>query len=224
MTTTPDLIESLAAEAGPVRRLRHPLLRAGSWLALAACVMLLLAIGYGVRGDIGDRWQEPVFAATLAASAATGILAAVAAFMISLPDRSRVWLLLPVPSLLAWLSTIGYGCLTDWVALTPNGIEPGEATRCFATLLLTSVPLSIALLLMLRYAAWLRPTETVIAGALAVAAITATALSLFHPFDATIMVLIWNVGVAALFVALGGAFGGRLLAWLAPRPLLHAAP
>jgi hypothetical protein len=223
VTTTPDLIETLAAEAGPVRRLRHPLLRAASWLALAALVMLLLAIGYGLRADIGDRWQDPVFAVALAASTATGILAAVAAFMISLPDRSRAWMLLPVPSLLAWLSTIGYGCLTDWVALTPNGIEPGEAARCFATLLVTSIPLSAVLLLMLRYAAWLRPTETVVTGALAVAAITATALSLFHPFDATIMILVWNIGVTALLVALGGVFGGRLLTWLAPRPLSHAA-
>ncbi len=37
-------------------------------------------------------------------------------------------------------------------------------------------------------------------GSLAVAAITATALSLFHVIDATAMILMWNVGTAALFM------------------------
>jgi hypothetical protein len=58
---------------------------------------------------------------------------------------------------------------------------------------------------------------------LAVAAIAATALSLFHDLDATIMILIWNIGLAAVLVALGGAYGRVLLAWVAPRPLSLAA-
>jgi hypothetical protein len=221
--TTPDLIEALAAEAGPIRRLRHPVLRAGSWLLLAAIIVLLIAVDHGVRSDIGERLRQPIFAAGLAASALTGILAAIAAFMISLPDRSRAWLLLPIPATLAWLSTVSYGCLIEWVEVTPAGVEAGEAARCFATLFLTSFPLSITLLLMLRYAAPLRPTETVMTGALAIAAIAATALSLFHDLDATIMILMWNVGVAAVLVALGGAYGRTLLAWMAPRPLPPAA-
>jgi hypothetical protein len=218
--TTPDLIESLAAEAVPVRRLRHPLWRAGSWLLLAAIIVLLIAVDHGVRTDIGERLRQPVFVVRLGASAVTGVLAAIAAFMISLPDRSRGWLLLPLPALLVWLSTISYGCLTDWVDMTPTGLETGEAARCFATLFLTSFPLSITLLVMLRYAATLRPTETVMTGALAVAAIAATALSLFHDLDATVMILMWNIGVTAILVALGGAFGRALLAWTAPR--IHA--
>jgi hypothetical protein len=220
--TTPDLVESLAADAAPVRRLRHPLLRAATWLLLAVVVVLLLAIDHGVRADIEVRLRQPLFVAGIAASVVTGILATIAAFMISLPDRSRAWLLLPVPALCAWLSTISYGCLTDWVEVTPAGVEAGEAARCFATLFLTSFPLSAALLLMLRYAAMLRPTETAMAGALAVAAVAATALSLFHDLDATIMILAWSIGIAALLVLLGGAYGRTLFGWVAPRPLLLA--
>lgn len=220
MITTPDLIESLAADAAPVRRLRHPILRAACWLLLAAIVVLLIAVEHGVRADIAARLRQPVFAIGLAASALTGILAAVAAFMASLPDRARAWLLLPAPALVVWLATVSYGCLTDWVEIGPAGMEPGEAARCFATLFLTSLPLSLTLLLMLRYAAALRSAETVMTGALAVAAIAATALSLFHDLDATVMVLVWNIGIA---VAFGGAYGRWLLAWIAPRPLPQAA-
>ena len=161
--------------------------------------------------------QQPVFVVSIAASLATGILAAIASFIVSLPDRSRLWLLLPGPALVVWVSTIGYGCLTDWVSLQPEGIRLGEAARCFATLALTSVPLSLAMLFMLRYAALLRPTTVAAIGSLAVAAITSTALSLFHDLDATVMVLVWNLGVAALIVALGVALGEKTFSWVAPQ-------
>ena len=217
MITTPDLIDRLVTSAKPVRRLRPPLVRACLWLLLAFAVMVLLAISHGFRSDIVQRLQQPVFVISIAASLATGILAAIASFIVSLPDRSRVWLLLPVPSLLVWVSTISYGCLTDWVSIQPGGIRLGEAARCFATLVLTSVPLSLAMLFMLRYAALLRPTLVATIGSLAVAAFTSAALSLYHDLNATMMVLMWNLGVAVLIVTLGAATGKKTFSWVAPQ-------
>jgi hypothetical protein len=46
---------------------------------------------------------------------------------------------------------------------------------------------------------------------------TAVALSILHPLDATAMILLWNFGVAALYLSLGGRYGQRLLGWVAPR-------
>jgi len=214
--TTPDLIDALAANLTPVRRLRPPVARAFSWLLLAALVLALLAVSEGTRPDLAQRSRDLTFVLSTAGTLLTGILAAVAAFMLSLPDRSRLCLLLPSPALALWLSTIGYQCLTNWVSVEPNGIRLGETARCFATLVLTSLPLSLAMLLMLRYAAPLRPTAVTLTGSLAVAAITATALSLFHDLDATVMILMWNLGTAALFVGMGGAFGGKMFSWAAP--------
>jgi hypothetical protein len=151
------------------------------------------------------------------AALATGILASIASFQISLPDRPRWWLLLPVPALAVWISTLGYGCLTGWVNVGPNGVRMGEAVRCFATLLLTSVPLSIAMLVMLRYAALLRPTETSAMGGLAVAAMTSFALSLIHDLDASVMILMWNLGVAVLIAGLACLFGRAMFTWTASR-------
>jgi hypothetical protein len=211
VTKTPDLIDALVECATPVRRLRPPLVRGALWLALAAFILALLAIGHGVRADLAERLHQPVFVVSIAAALATGVLAAVAAFMVSLPDRSQWWLGLPVPALAVWVGTIGYGCLTDWVVIGPDGVRFGETLRCFATLVLTSVPLAIALAVMLRYAALLRPGAVTLAGALAVAAITSSALSLFHDLDATMMILIWNLGTAALNTGLGSLFGRRVL-------------
>lgn len=215
MTKTPDLIDTLVEYATPVRRLRPPLIRAALWLLFAALVLGLLAVVHGVRPDLAERLQQPIFVIGMFGALATGVLAAIASFKVSLPDGSRWWLLLPAPALVFWVSTIGYGCLTDWVSMGPNGIRMGEAVRCFATLLLTSVPLSIAMLVMLRYAALLRPTAVCAAGGLAVAAITSFALSLFHELDATIMILVWNLGTALLIAGLGSLFGRSMLAWIA---------
>ena len=223
MITTPDLIDALAADAKPVRPLRPPLARAGAWLTFAVLLLALLAIVHGVRPDLAEHLRRPVFVVGMLAALVTGVLGAVSSFLVSLPDRSRLWLLLPSPSLAVWLSTIGYGCLTDWVVIGPNVIQMGEAFRCFATLVLTSVPLSLAMLVMLRYAATLRPTAVAITGSLSVAAVTAAALSLFHELDASVMVLIWNVGISALIVALGSALGPRMLGWLSPQRMLDRA-
>jgi len=217
MITTPDLIASLAANMKPVRRLRPPVMRAACWLLLAAVVLALLAVNQGIRPDLAQRLHDPTFAAGMVGSILTGVLAAVAAFMVSLPDRSRLWLLLPVPAVAIWLSNIGYQCLAQWVSIGPDGVSLGEATRCFATLVLTSLPLSLAMLVMLRYAAPLRPMAVTFMGSLAVAAITAAALSLLHHVAATVMILMWDVGTAVAFVGLGGLFGRRMFQWVAPR-------
>lgn len=217
MIATTDLIESLVASAQPVRRLRPPLVRAAGWLLFAALILALLAVSRGVRPDLEFRLEQPVFVLGVAAALATGVLAAIAAFLVSLPDRSRGWLLLPAPALVVWVATIGYGCLTAWVSIGPEGVSLGETARCFATLVLVGAPLSLALLIMLRHAALLAPTPVALAASLALAAMTAAALSLFHDLDATALTLLWNLGPAAVFIAFGGAFGRGLFSWVAPR-------
>ncbi len=219
MTATRELIDTLVECATPVRRLRPPLVRATLWLAFAGLVLALIAVGHGVRADLMARLDEPKFATSMGAALATGILATVAAFMISLPDRSRWWLLLPLPGLATWTTTIGYGCFADWVSAGPDGIRLSEEVRCLALLVLTSVPLALALAAMLRYAALLRGGAVALMGSLAVAAITASALSLFHSHDATVLILVWNLGTTAAITGLGSLLGRGMFRWMAGRPL-----
>ena len=210
MTTTEELIDSLSANVRPVRRPRPPMVRCACWLMFAAVIVAMLAISHGVRPDLAQRFQEPLFAVRVLAALATGILAAVATFQISLPDRRGQWAWLPLPAAAVWLSTVGYGCLASWVRLNPDGVYLAEVLSCIATLILTSTPLALAMFLMIRRVGPLRPAPVTLCGALAIAAITATALSLFHNLDATVLILIWNLGVAALFMTLGGVFGKKL--------------
>lgn len=215
MRRTSDLIDALVESATPIRRLRSPLAHTGIWLGLAAAVLALLCVAHGLRTDLAARLQQPVFVVGMIGALATAILAALASFNLGLPENSRRWLLLPLPGLVVWVATIGYGCLTDWVSMSADGMRMGEAARCFSTLLLTSVPLSIGMLVMLRHAALLRPVAVSSAGGLAIAAMTSFALALLHDLDATIMILIWNLGMAALIAGLAGTFGRTALNWVA---------
>jgi hypothetical protein len=218
VTRTDELIDSLVERAAPVlRRLRPPLVRAALWLAFAGLLIAVIAAGSGIRPDFMEHLHQPAFAVTIGAALATGILATVAAFTVSIPGRSRWWLALPLPALAVWMSTIGYGCFAGWVSLRPEGLRPGEEMRCAALLVLTSVPLAIALAAMLRYAAMLRPGAVALSGGLAIAAIVAAVLPLFHGHDATAMILVWNLGTAALITGIAGLLGQRLFGWMAER-------
>ena len=210
MIKTSDLIAALAANASPVRRLRPPLARAAMWLLLAFGLFGVLVAGHGLRPGLAQQLAQPDFVIGIVASLATGALAAVASFMLNLPDRPRSWAWLPLPALAVWLVTLGHGCLTHWVDVGPGGIQLGETARCFATVMLTSLPLSIAMFTMLRNGSLLGPAFVTLTGSLAVAAISASAMTLFHPLDATVMILAWNLGTAVLIVGVGFWWGHRL--------------
>jgi hypothetical protein len=213
VTDTPTLIALLAQQARPVRPLRPPLQRAVLWLLFAAAILALFLALHGPRQDLWERLRDPLYFVSVTGALTTGVLAAIAAFELSLADRSTLWLWLPLPALLLWVSTIGYGCMAAWIAIAPGTVTLDSMLRCLATLILTSLPLSLLLLVMLRHAAALRPILVSGHGALAVSGITATALSTFHELDATIMILVWNIGTAVLMVSIGCALG-----WLRTSP------
>lgn len=212
MIKTPELIDVLATELKPVRRLGSPVFRAVCWSCVAAAVLLLLCISEGLRPDIGMRVGDTHFTVALVASGLTAICAAVAACNLVIPGRSSAWSLLPIPPLLAWIGSIGHQCLTQWVSYDGAGMGMGETARCFATLALISLPLWLLMFLMLRRARPLREVLPMLAGSLAVAAAAATAMDLIHPLDTSAMILLWNFGTGALIVLASALVSRRVLA------------
>lgn len=210
MITTPELIAALAAQPKPVRRLGPPLLRSLVWLAVAGLVLTVLAISQKLRPDFGLHMQETVFQLRLIASATTGVLAVIAAVMLSVPGRSRLWLMLPVPAALVWVANIGYQCLTNWVAISQNGMTAGETAECFATLVIISLPLSLASLLMLRHARHFATSGVAFMASLAISGVTAFAMTLFHALDASVLILAFNLVTSSLFIGAGMALGANL--------------
>jgi hypothetical protein len=207
-----QLIRDLAADLTPVRRLASPTVRALGWLAVVAAIAVALA----TVANVSAMWHRisaaPDMWLAVLGSAATAILAAIAAFELSLPDARRLWALLPLPAALLWIVASGVGCLRVWFVPGTHAADMSEARDCLMFIVGLSVPLSILLVLMLRRACSLQPGLTAAIGGLAAAAAAATLLNFFHPFDAAATDLAVHAGAVALVVAANRAFGGRLLA------------
>jgi hypothetical protein len=202
MTSDTDrLIARLAAEAGPVRRLKPPVLRAALWLAAVAAAVAAAVLLFADLGVFARRAADPKLMLELAFTLATGILAVIAAFELSLPDRRAAWALLPLPTLLGWILSSGYACWRHWIVQGEGGWEIGESANCFRFILGVSVPLAVSLVLLLRRAAPLAPVRVAAVGGLGVAAIAAFALQFFHPFDVTFMDLAVHAAAVGLVVA-----------------------
>lgn len=209
MKTDADLIAQLVADAHPVRPLRPPLWRAVAWSVVACIVVGLLVWWHGLRPDLAEKLAEPGFVLGIGAAILTGVAGAVAALTVSLPDRSRLWAFLPVAPGLVWVSTVTWGCLSHWVAFGDRSPNYALLASCVTILLATSVPLSVLLFWMLRSTV-VRVRQTILATGLAAAGLTAAALNLLHAFDASIMILAWHLGTAAL-VMLCDVIVGRMV-------------
>src|SRR6267154_5466187 len=205
------IIQRLTADLKPVRRLPPPGWRALLWLTSVAALAFMLAA-------VADR---PAVAARLAAapdlwlaaigSALTMVLAAVAAFQLSLPDRSRLWALLPLPAALLWIGASGAGCLRTWLVPGLHPADLDDTTDCLAFILALSVPLSALLLGMLRRGHALRPGLTAVVAGFASAAAAATLLVFFHPYDASATDVVVHAIAVALVIITNRAYGGRML-------------
>jgi hypothetical protein len=209
---TDDLVSAMVREMGPVKRLRPPMLRAALWLGFSVLVIAAIIAWAGPRHDLAERLAGPWELAQMVAAGLTGILAAVAAFHLALPDRPGRWALLPLPGFALWIATLGYGCVADFVRLGPEGLALGTSWGCLGFILGLSLPMGGAMLVALRHAGPIRPVPTMAAGTLSVAMLASVGLSIVHHLDAAIMVLVWHAGAVAVAVALGATVGGRVLA------------
>ncbi len=213
MTEATDrLIGRLVAEAEPVRRLRPPMVRASLWLLAAAAAGAVAILLFSDLDTFARRAADPKLVLELIGTLLTGIAAVVAAFHLSRPDRSPAWALLPLPPLALWVLSSGYSCYRHWIVVGPGGWELGESGDCFRFILGASVPLGIALFVILRRARPLAPVRVATLGGLGVAGLAAFLLQFFHPFDVTFMDLGIHLAAVGVVVAACSLAGGRAVA------------
>ena len=205
------LIGALAANLRPVRPLPPPALRTLIWLMLVVAVAVALAMFADVAAVSRRMTAIPDMWLAVLGSIATMATAAFAAFELSLPDRSRAWALLPLPAAALWVGASGLGCMRAYVLPGTHVAGFGETRDCLLFIIGLSVPLSAALIVMLRRAYSLAPPLTAAMVGLASAAAAATLLNFFHPFDATAADLAVHTVAVAIVVAAAWAFGTRTL-------------
>lgn len=208
MTDLDRTIDHLAADLRPVRRLAPPALRALGWLAAVAALAGGLAAVEDLRGVAARLAMAPDLWLSAAGALLTAVLAALAAFQLSVPGAARAWALLPLPAVLLWLGASGWGCLRGDVLGQPAG-TPAE---CLRFIVLLSVPLSVLLVGLLRRACPLRPGLVAALGGLAAAAAAAALLPLVHPHDPSALDLAAHMAAVGVVVLANRAMSGRVLA------------
>ena len=183
-------------------------MRAGLWLGAFVAIVAAVTWETGAWPLMIERLRLTRFAVEMAATFLTGIAAVIAAFHLSLPDRSRLWMVLPLPPLALWLASSGYGCYENWIAEGPQGWRLGRSSDCFIFILTMSIPVAVALYFALRRALPLDPLRVMAVGGLGVAGLAAATLQFYHPFDVTIIDLAVHV-TAVLIVVACVALSGR---------------
>jgi len=211
---TADTIQHLAGSLTPVRRLPRPAWRTLTWVSgvavLTAALAVMISPGSGGAGFAGSPFVLP----SLVGSILSAVLAAFAAFQLSLPDRASAWALLPLPAVALWVVSSGLGCLAGLGEPATWGATLAEIRQCLTVILGASIPLSILLVVMLRQAFPLRPTYVALMGGLAVAAASGSVLLVLHPHNSTILDLAVHSLCVLAVIAANAFFGGRLLARL----------
>jgi len=213
---TDALIDRLAGDAIPVRRVDPVWKRVALWLCLGLPPLLVIVMVHGLVLDLPTLMGDGQLLAEQAAALSTAVAAAAAAFASTIPGTSRRWLWLPGVPLAVWLLALGKGCLDDWLRLGPDGLGLQPDFQCFGPMLLMAAVPTAAMLVMLRRGAPLAPRATLFLGALATAAVVAFGLRFFHVGDASITVLVWHIGLAAVLSLAAGLAGPRVLGWPVP--------
>jgi hypothetical protein len=212
---TDKLIQTLAAEARPVRPLASPWARMALWLAVALPYIALVVVVISPRADLLAKLADARFLIEQIAALTTGIAAAIAAFASTIPGYDRKVLLLPALPFALWLGSLGEGCLKTIWEFGLAGLSLQPDWFCLPAIMLVGAMPAVAMVTMLRRGAPLYPYLSAGFGALAAAGLGNFGLRLFHPQDASLMVLVWQVGSVFILTMLGSCAGRSILNWRA---------
>ncbi len=210
---TDSFIERLAANTDPIRRLSNPWVRAAAWFAIAAPYVTLVVVMMTPRADISAKLSDSHYLLEQTAALATGITAAAAAFASIIPGYDRRIALLPLVSLGVWLASLGEGCVQAWLQEGAGGLNLTLDFVCIPAIALVGTFPALAMAVMLRKGAPLMPHVSAALGGLAAAGLGNFGLRLFHHQDASLMVLVWQMGTVVILTIICGCAGRLLLDW-----------
>lgn len=220
---TDRLIQQLAADTAPVRRLPAPWRRAAIWFAIAlpyvAAVILVHSesvslIHSGLMPvDLSRMLVDRQFIIEELAILATAITAVLAAFYSVVPGTDRRILLIPLLPLTIWLVSLGAGCARDWIRLGAKGLMLRADWACLPPAMLIGIVPVLAIVIMLRRGAPLYPRTTLAVGTLAAAALGNFALRIYHVGDVSIVLLVWHFGAVVVLSLITGWIGRLVLNW-----------
>lgn len=211
---TDELVAMLARSAGPVAA-KHRVSRL--WAVASGAIVasvVLMVVTFGLRPDLTEAADDPMFWAKLGYAATLAVGALLAAWRLSLPGRAvsaaPVAIVVPVFVMFALAALALLGADAD--ARLP--LLLGSTWQyCPTNIALLSAP-AVGLLMWLAHG--LAPTRPALAGAavgLTGGGIGAFAYALHCPESAAPFVAVWYLLGMLIPALVGAAIGARLLRW-----------
>jgi hypothetical protein len=210
MTSTDDLIHSLASTAGTAQRgasLQAALAVTGA--ASLACALLLVFSVIGIRQDFVDMAVRTPFAFKVVYAGALVLGASAVALYAATPGSSATALYALSPAIIL----LACGVIFDPTGFPIMGRTDAAVAICVGRILFLSLPAMILTFVYMRKAA---PTQPLFAGAvigMLSASVAALAYTLACRNDGTAFVAIWYAAACAIMAAVGAMMGHRVLRW-----------
>lgn len=210
---TEDLVGSLAGEVRPVRRLSSPPVRLLAWLALSLPWIALVVWYRGPRTDIALKIGEGIWLFEQSLALMTALAAGLAALCASIPGRPVWERVLPLLPLGLWIAIIVVGSIRSVVAGGAWSSLVQVDWVCLPNIASLGVVPAIAMIAFIRRGAPVSPYTTIGYAALAATALGEFGLRFFHAQDASLMVLVWQIGSVALLTVICIFFARYLFPW-----------
>jgi hypothetical protein len=211
---TEELIQQLAADGAPVRRLRPVVVRVVAWIALAVVSLAVVMMLMGIRRELGDALDRADFTLEALLLAVTAISAAAGALVMSVPGAEQSRLVRWIPVTTAVLCIVW--AVGELAVAAATGAPSGRLTfawHCVYKTTSVAVLPGVALFLMVRRAAPMHAGWAGLLAVLATAAVGVLGANIICPNDRPLHMLLWHVAPLAVFAALGAALGSWLLRW-----------
>ena len=210
MTSTDDLISSLASTAGTQRNISLQAAFAVAGAISLACALLLVFSVFGVREDLADMAVRMPFGFKIACTAALVIGSSIVTLYAATPGASATTLSALSPAVIF----LAYGVLLDPTAFPIMGRTDTAVAICVGRILFLSVPALILTFLVVKRRG--APTQPLFAGAaigMLSASIGAMAYTLACRNDGAAFVAIWYGTAGAIMAGIGAVVGHRVLRW-----------
>ena len=219
--STNDLIANLSQDLPPVQRLAHPAKRLLMWIGIAFPVSLIMGAlveqqsfalvfvdgeSFALAKERLTDWRSLL---ELGAIFATALTAGYAALCGTQPGRAPHAWVLPGFPFAAWLALVTESCFELYQQIGPDQFSFAPHWTCYPSVVATGAAPVLVMVIMLKRGMLASPSVTVGMAVLAASALGAVGLRLFHPPDATAMLLMWQLiatltfyGAASLVSAL----------------------
>jgi hypothetical protein len=209
MTSTDDLIRSLASAAGTRQSASLQAAFAVTGAASLACALLLVFSVFGIRQDFADMAVRMPFAFKVVYTGALVVGASVVALYAATPGASATALYALSPAVIL----LALGVIFDPTGFPIMGRTDTAIVFCLRAILFLSLPAMILTFVFMRKGA---PTQPLFAGAvigMLSASVGALAFTLACKNDSTAFVAIWYAAACAIMAAIGAIVGHRVLRW-----------